>query len=692
MSISWQNNPNIISVLGPTGPTGPSGGPPGPVGPTGVQGPLGIVGPTGPQGPMGNVGPQGNSGDVGQTGPQGLTGAQGAQGFQGVTGFTGAQGSTGSQGPTGATGTQGIPGTATNTGATGPTGPSGPTGSQGAAGVAANTGATGATGRTGPTGASLIGPTGAAGNLGPTGSTGARGPTGFTGPQGPGASLGGLTGPAGVPGGSIAWNGSAWVVQGSAGAEDVKLGYNAGPINVLNGAVGIGSCTASRTQLTQTVAVGFNSGLTQSNYSIAIGSSAGRSNQQLNAIAIGREAGLVNQGSNSIAIGFQTGNINQGNNSILIGRLVPTISDNSIAITADNVAWSPTGSSPTGCFFVRPINEFAGNKLLNYNTQTYEITTQDPPITNQFAVVCGGSNQSGTNAAAYYSFDGLTNWRLLAVDTPFSGFSELTAVAYDTFGFVICDFYNTYYSPNGVSAYLVQMPSSNKLESVTYANGLYVVGASYNGSLSNGGIYISKDGRAYQNAVSPPNGTIFATAYAPNISRWVGVSANQIYYSSDADTWVVADTGTFTDWTGQDVLYDGSQFIAVGITAASATTIKRSSDGKNWVDANSVTGGPTFKGRGVAWNGRFYVAVGDFSNNNGSIQYSDDGNNWIAAGGVSTSNITSVRWNGQFFTAGTRTNLLLESSNGFNWGSVPFNLTTDFDVFGIAPHFNNQRG
>lgn len=83
----------ITGLQGPTGPPGPIGPPgsgdTGPTGYTGDSGPTGDNGPTGDTGPTGDIGPTGYTGDTGPTGYTGDTGPTGATGLAGPTGPTG---------------------------------------------------------------------------------------------------------------------------------------------------------------------------------------------------------------------------------------------------------------------------------------------------------------------------------------------------------------------------------------------------------------------------------------------------------------------------------------------------------------------------------------------------------------------------------------------------------------------------
>jgi hypothetical protein len=252
-------------------------------------------------------------------------------GGTGPTGFTGPQSTV--TGPTGPTGLQSTV-----------TGPTGPTGLRG------QTGFTGFTGFTGPTGpqSTVTGPTGpAGGGTGPTGFTGptgsqstVTGPTGFTGPAGPGSNI-----PNGTDFASyLYWNTdtSAWAV----GDTQIRLGSNAGQTG-------------------------------QGSNSIAIGSLAGQTSQGGNSIAIGNRASQNSQGQGSIAIGYQAVISNQNANSIVI-----------------NASSSPINAAFSSCY-ISPIRELSGgDKVLYYNTSTYEIIYSDPP---------GSFWQTGINTADIYN-------------------------------------------------------------------------------------------------------------------------------------------------------------------------------------------------------------------------------------------------------------------------------------------------
>ena len=88
------------------------------------------------------------------------------------------------------------------------------------------------------------------------------------------------------------------------GAYGIALGFGAGDTNQGVAAIGIGY-TAGQTS--------------QGAYGIALGMQAGNTSQGISAVAIGEDAGLTNQGAQGVAIGNQAGNISQTAYAVAIG-------------------------------------------------------------------------------------------------------------------------------------------------------------------------------------------------------------------------------------------------------------------------------------------------------------------------------------------------------------------------------------
>lgn len=95
----------------------------------------------------------------------------------------------------------------------------------------------------------------------------------------------------------------------------------------------------------------------QGELSIAIGCGAGLEKQGNTAVSIGASAGFENQGDNSIAIGREAGKLNQHDNTIIL-----------------NASGMPLNSGITGSWYVDPIRELPGPKLLQYDPTNKEIT------------------------------------------------------------------------------------------------------------------------------------------------------------------------------------------------------------------------------------------------------------------------------------------------------------------------------
>ena len=96
--------------------------------------------------------------------------------------------------------------------------------------------------------------------------------------------------------------------------------------------VGAVDTTSLRTSESK-IALGSSAGETnQGSDAIAIGEQAGQTNQGEDAVAIGDEAGQNNQGANAIAIGYQAGEENQVSNAIAIGNQAGETTQGSAAI------------------------------------------------------------------------------------------------------------------------------------------------------------------------------------------------------------------------------------------------------------------------------------------------------------------------------------------------------------------------
>jgi hypothetical protein len=105
------------------------------------------------------------------------------------------------------------------------------------------------------------------------------------------------------------------------GTYGIALGFGAGDTNQGIAAIGIGYTAGQTTQGASAIAIGISSGNTsQGTNGVAIGYQAGMTDQLAEAVAIGTQAGLTGQNAGAIAIGTAAGETSQGIYSIAVGR------------------------------------------------------------------------------------------------------------------------------------------------------------------------------------------------------------------------------------------------------------------------------------------------------------------------------------------------------------------------------------
>jgi len=83
-------------------------------------------------------------------------------------------------------------------------------------------------------------------------------------------------------------------------------------------------------------------------FSVSLGTEAGRDDQGTNSIALGHEASQFNQGDNCISIGYGAGKSNLGKNSIALGTNASQSGGNytgTITLNATGNALNPTDNS-----------------------------------------------------------------------------------------------------------------------------------------------------------------------------------------------------------------------------------------------------------------------------------------------------------------------------------------------------------
>ena len=147
-------------------------------------------------------------------------------------------------------------------------------------------------------------------------------------------------------------------------SEDrIALGDSAGATNQAYGGIAIGNLTGTVDQGSQATAVGTSAGRErQGAQATALGRYAGQNDQGVSAVAIGHSAGRETQGTVAIAIGKLAGETNQAANSIVI-----------------NATGSAVENTTASSLVIKPIRSGSGTTTLMYDASTGEVTHTATP-------------------------------------------------------------------------------------------------------------------------------------------------------------------------------------------------------------------------------------------------------------------------------------------------------------------------
>ena len=138
----------------------------------------------------------------------------------------------------------------------------------------------------------------------------------------------------------------------------IALGDSAGATNQGNEAVAISSLAGYVDQGSQAVAVGVSAGRErQGAQATALGRYAGQNDQGVSAVAIGHSAGRETQGTVAIAIGKLAGETNQAANSIVL-----------------NATGSAVENTTASSLRIKPIRSATMTTILGYDAGTGEVT------------------------------------------------------------------------------------------------------------------------------------------------------------------------------------------------------------------------------------------------------------------------------------------------------------------------------
>ncbi len=222
-------------------------------------------------------------------------------------------------------------------------------------------------------------------------------------------------------------------------------------------------------------------------------------------------------------------------------------------------------------------------------------------------------------------------------------------------------------STNGTTWSLASSsPTTDDLFDVTWTGTQFIaVGGMQNASTT---ILTSTDGDIWTTPTTLPSLSQPLNAVASastNTLVAVGPVGQIAMVSGDGgNIWSQVTITTAASWDLDDILWTGSQFVAVGVSG----TVRTSPDGLTWTDHST---GTNFIYKSVAYSGTRYVAVG-----NSYVSTSTNAATWTAQGVVIPADLTSVVWTGSRFiavgvyTAGTNVGYITSSSDGTTWQPV----------------------
>jgi hypothetical protein len=149
----------------------------------------------------------------------------------------------------------------------------------------------------------------------------------------------------------------------------------------------------------------------------------------------------------------------------------------------------------------------------------------------------------------------------------------------------------------------------------------------------------------------------------------VGDSGKIVIYRSQFNSWTDLSYG----WqvSIEDMVFDGNKFVAAAVQY-NTTTIMYSWDGSTWT--NSILTPWGYYPWSMAYGSSNYVMV----TTDGAILVSTNATNWAVADPVLATRLSGVVYYGKSFFAAGYNGVILTSSNGFSWQSVPTGLTDSF--------------
>jgi hypothetical protein len=449
--------------------------------------------------------------------------------------------------------------------------------------------------------------------------------------------------------------------------------------------------------------------LNQGLNAVAIGEAAGQFNQASSTVAIGYEAGNLNQGENSVAIGYQAGKTNQATTSVAIG-FQAGMSNQSTNTIVINASGNQLDTGRSNAFYVSPLREqtdFSGLgttiKPLLYNSTTKEIFQGFTTIGNfsTFSTMFSSTLLIGKSTSALnFDMEGIAQFSTSG--NVFVGLSSFANGMSLTWNEVRPGIQNTEFiasrgprNQNGWFHFYTGVnnnatPNGSNL-AFTIANNKIGINVStptfevdvnshvrVNSTLSTAALFIS----SINGSQFPPSATISSNLTVSSATVNLNTTVSSIFTKSLAVNNLEGNGVTTLINRPSTMLW-----VAVGSDGGPPNTIKYSSDGINWNNANN-TGGGMFQTNGhkVAWNGSMWVAVGNDGGGGDTIKYSYDGINWNnISSGFSGNNTYGIAWNGIMWVAvGDYAPTIQYSYNGMNWFSAAVSNLFANGGYGVA--------
>ena len=156
--------------------------------------------------------------------------------------------------------------------------------------------------------------------------------------------------------------------------EAIAIGKDAGTTTQGYRGIAIGKGAGTTTQGQLAIAIGYQAGETaQESWATAVGFVAGTNTQGEEATAVGAHSGQVGQGAGATAIGVSAGNVGQGADAVAIGKEAGPLNQAANSIVI-NATGNTLNNTQAGSLRIKPVRNASGTHSLEYNPTTGEVT------------------------------------------------------------------------------------------------------------------------------------------------------------------------------------------------------------------------------------------------------------------------------------------------------------------------------